>query len=623
MTEMFWADLSHGRGLILARLSSLIELFLEAPFVLGRAFLGGNVGRFENMIRKLILASNWIMRWPIAGLNASIFSACFAAMVLRQFDRLDLLPLVVIAALLAVAAIGLLSSSQLRHRRPGLADIGLASLVSALGLAVVVAVAWALGHAEAMRSPPTYLAISIRLILFFWFLWTALNVTAVILLTLVGAKRWLQRKPKEDTGTLSSRSVPLSRPAAAVGLGVMIGIVWKLVLSVLGILVVANLGIAGGRSLEGCAYELSLLEIVMGSADVCQMTYAEQQLVNVRPDLDIAAAITVALSIFLVVRWRRVRVATYSKAALDGTLVLPRLIAHPLIIATLFVVAVVNAGVFYILPLALGAEVPVRFRDFIFDSGLDATLPPALGLVLFAVVLIYVAESSDSDVHIGRDLVDHQYFRDPGWGSVKLQAALSRFVFRISGGKWGSADPVGSNRPQEHRGGWGARSQLSPAAQDPAPPRGPDRRRDKCQRRRSPHLLCSQPGHGDLERLLNDHDDLVDAAHHARESLKGVKRIDVLTIGSPLKHIYEHYYGDYEPPSRGTKVLDVDSWTNIWRVDDPIGQDINPTACSKDGMICNIGIGPGGHEDYWREVDVLAVLWSLIENRPRRTMPEV
>ena len=61
--------------------------------------------------------------------------------------------------------------------------------------------------------------------------------------------------------------------------------------------------------------------------------------------------------------------------------------------------------------------------------------------MLFAVVLIYVAESSDSDVHIGRDLVDHQYFRDPGWGSVKLQAALSRFVFSISGGKWGSADP--------------------------------------------------------------------------------------------------------------------------------------------------------------------------------------
>ena len=170
MTEMFWADLSHGRGLILARLSSLIELFLEAPFVLGRAFLGGNVGRFENMIRKLILASNWIMRWPIAGLNASIFSACFAAMALRQFDRLDLLPLVVIVALLAVAAIGLLSSSQLQHRRPGLADIGLASFVSALGLAAVVAVAWALGGPEAMRSPPTYLAISIRLILFFWFL---------------------------------------------------------------------------------------------------------------------------------------------------------------------------------------------------------------------------------------------------------------------------------------------------------------------------------------------------------------------------------------------------------------------------------------------------------------------
>ncbi|MEQ1651559.1 MAG: CoA transferase [Hyphomicrobium sp.] len=616
VTEMFWADLSHGGGTILNRLIAMIELFLEAPFVLGHAFLGGNVGPFENMIRKLILISNWLMRWPIAGLNVSIFSACFAAMALHAFGRLDLLAPTVIITLIAVALTGLWATLEWQHRKPGLADIGLASLIAGLGLAAVVALCWMFADSDTMQSPPAYLNIAIRLILLFWFLWTMLNVTAVLLVTLMGLKRYFQhriQRPKEGQRAAIERTVPLARPAAAIGLGVLIGIVWKLVLAILGILVIASIGSTRDAQISNCAQEMSLLDIVTRATDICQLAYAEQQLANVR-DLNIAAALFVAFALFIVVKWRHARIATYPRSAMDGTLVLPRLIAHPLLIATLFALAVINATVFYVLPLMIGADAPLIFREMIFGS-FDSTLPPALGFVLFIATLIFVAEHSDTTLHIGRDLVDHQYYRDPAWGSVKLQAALSQFVHKVTRGRWGEATPAPATGPQSRNYRRRVRIQrrLESLIDDVIRTNGIDRL----------VFLAHSQGTVILSDYLIDHNGLVGPAHHARDSLKGVERIDVLTMGSPLKHIYEHYYGDYEPPYEGGRTLDVDSWINMWRVDDPIGQDINPTACSKDGKICNIGIPPGGHQNYWKQAEICAVLWALIENRAPQTLPEI
>jgi CoA-transferase family III len=619
VTEMFWADLSYGGGTIISRLIALIELFLEAPFVLGRAFLGGSVGPFEMVIRKLILVANGLMRWPIAGLNTSVFSACFAAMALQQFGRLDLLAPTVIATLLVVALFGLWATLEWQHKKPGLADMGLASLVTASGLAIVVSVLWMVVGGEEMSDPSGYLNVAIRMILLCWFLWTMLNVMAVVLVTLMGIKRYFQyRSDQRKVGRAQAafdRTVPLARPAAAIGLGILIGIVWKLVLALLGVLVIASLGGTATANLAACESEVSLMEIVMRAGNICQLSYAEHQLINVR-DLNIAAALFVAFALFLLVRWRRVRIATYPTAALDGTLVLPRLIAHPLLIAALFIVAIVNAAVFYVLPVLMGNDVPVLFRDFVF-GGSDATLPPTLGFILFVVMLIYVAEHSGTIIHIGRDLVDHQYYRDPKWRSVKLQVGLSRLVHTVTGGRWGELAP-------DDNGTSGASGRNY-------------RRRARIQRRLEALIdevirknaidrlvfFAHSQGTVILSDYLIDHDGLVGPEHQARSAMQGVKRIDVVTIGSPLKHIYEHYYGDYEPPYEGGRTLDVDTWINLWRVDDPIGQDINPTACIKDGKVYNIGIPPGGHQNYWKQAEVCSVVWSLIENRAYQPIHEV
>ena len=49
----------------------------------------------------------------------------------------------------------------------------------------------------------------------------------------------------------------------------------------------------------------------------------------------------------------------------------------------------------------------------------------------------------------------------------------------------------------------------------------------------------------------------------------------------------------------------------MFRIDDPIGQDVD----LHDGIV-NIGIGPGGHTDYWKEHVVCQKIWDMIVSPP-------
>lgn len=626
VTEMFWADLSPSGGILLSRLFLMVQLFLEAPFFLGRAFLGEDTKLFDRIVRALVLSSNWIMRWPLAGINAAVFPACFVAMILHQFKAFELLPIAVTVTLVAIGGLGLWATLTLQHRRPGVADIGLAAFVASVVLAIAVVAGWILVAPETMQDPTTYISIAIRLILLFWFLWGVFNIAAILTVVAVGIKRVLwrtagklaavtKRGPGLATGDGQSYGrngpLPLARPGAAIGLGVTIGVIWKLVLAVLGILVISNLGLLTDTAYDKCGAELSLLEIVGSAADKCQLSFAYQHLINVR-DLNIVAASVIGLTYYLVLRWRRARMMTYPSAALDGTLELPRLIAHPVIVTVLFAVAFINAALFYGLPYFLGAEVPLHFKEFIFGGGNDASLPPAVGLVVFVCALIFGAEYSQSAIHIGRDLVDHQYDRDPKSGPVRLQYVLSRLVSRLSGGKYAAERPDEKNY-------FGRRRRIQ---------------------KRLQALMGEFVANDDVDRLvffahsqgtvilndyLNGHDEAVDRFHDT--SLLANKRVDVLTIGSPISHIYEYYYNGYGVLAEHPTLV-VDSWTNMFRVDDPIGHWVDPKGsasfCIRDGRhVRNIGIPPGGHTDYWKEPLVCAKLWEIIQNKAPQTIPEI
>ena len=626
VTEMFWADLSPSGGILLSRLFLMVQLFLEAPFFLGRAFLGEDTKLFDRIVRTLVLSSNWIMRWPLAGINAAVFPACFAAMILHQFRAFELLPLAVTITLVAIGTLGLWATLTFQHRRPGVADIGLAAFVASVVLAIAVVVSWIFATPGTMQDPTTYISIAIRLILLFWFLWGVLNVAAIVTVVAIGTKRalwWtagklaavLRRSPdikiRGDQNYGRNRPLPLARPGAAIGLGVLIGVIWKLVLAVLGILVISNLGLLTDTSNEKCGAELSLLEIVGSAADKCQLSFAYQHLINVR-DLNIAAASVIGLTYYFVLRWRRARMMTYPSAARDGTLELPRLIAHPVIVTVLFAVAFINAALFYALPYFLGAEVPLHFKEFIFGSGNDVSLPPAIGLVAFVVALIFGAEYSQSALHIGRDLVDHQYDRDPKSAPVRLQYALSRWVGRLSGGKYVPEVPDEKNYFGRRRR---IQKRLQALMEDFVANDDVDRL----------VFFAHSQGTVILNDYLNGHDEAVDRFHDT--SLLANKRVDVLTIGSPISHIYEYYYNGYGVLAAHPTLV-VDSWTNMWRVDDPIGHWLDAKGsvsfCMRNGaQVRNIGISPGGHKDYWKEPVVCAKLWEIIQNKAPQTIPEI
>ena len=109
-----------------------------------------------------------------------------------------------------------------------------------------------------------------------------------------------------------------------------------------------------------------------------------------------------------------------------------------------------------------------------------------------------------------------------------------------------------------------------------------------------------------------NHDNLLHPAHDVSTVLSSVERIDAMTLGSPLSHIYRYYFYDYDVPQpfgpeNRPLIYKVHSWVNMWRIDDPIAGEVDLLA-----EIENVGLGTGGHTDYWREPAVCERIWQLI-----------
>lgn len=88
---------------------------------------------------------------------------------------------------------------------------------------------------------------------------------------------------------------------------------------------------------------------------------------------------------------------------------------------------------------------------------------------------------------------------------------------------------------------------------------------------------------------------------------------DLVTIGSPLGHLYEHYFLEYANLSTdvGTLQASVGRWVNLYRIDDYIGREV---AQCPGSPIHNEQLPRGGHTDYWREERLAHVLIDLIDH---------
>jgi hypothetical protein len=107
-------------------------------------------------------------------------------------------------------------------------------------------------------------------------------------------------------------------------------------------------------------------------------------------------------------------------------------------------------------------------------------------------------------------------------------------------------------------------------------------------------------------------DYLSDAAPENKE-LGGLKP-DIVTFGSPLAHLYQHYFCEYGDLDREIITLrnSIGRWINLYRIDDYIGREIGS---GSDLGVANEQIGPGGHTDYWREDRLARIILNLATAR--------
>ena len=91
--------------------------------------------------------------------------------------------------------------------------------------------------------------------------------------------------------------------------------------------------------------------------------------------------------------------------------------------------------------------------------------------------------------------------------------------------------------------------------------------------------------------------------------------VTLITMGSPLTHLYQHYFGNHYPeldePFWSPLRRNVNQWINIFRIDDFVGTEIEfPESLNiEKGIRCsNEPVENCGHTHYWSDEQVLEIL---------------
>lgn len=279
-------------------------------------------------------------------------------------------------------------------------------------------------------------------------------------------------------------------------------------------------------------------------------------------------ALTVVLAIVVAVRLvvKRRRTAAAGAVDLETTAQkMPRVLFSPILVGTLIVQ-------FLLLVTLILFQRALEEFDW-FKEARKWFLPFA-ALVAVAVPFA-LGHRAANFVHIARDLIDHQ------------------FKLRIESMRW-------------FMPGLFAREEEMP-------------RRAKIQQRLAKVIdqLARERNLSDLVFVAHSQGSVV-AFDYIRDHIENHGalanvRIQFLSFGSPLGHIYQKYFYEYRPESEDwLKVaLRVDRWSNLYRVDDPIGGFIE---LPEDGDIENVPLPPpGGHMNYWGDRRLAAALHGLIQ----------
>jgi hypothetical protein len=568
LMEVTWADLSRlGTG-TLANAIDLLNLFYEAPQVLGECFFDKTRNVFATLIANLIRLANWILRWPITGLNI-VALVCAVALLLHQkmIETPDLQPLflfelphVMIALLLTLAGLALLFARWRVYRDIALTDIGMSTMMFAVLSAAAIFAASNVVPADALSNPAVYLMAAGLVIFGFWGVWNYAMLFAILSLGALSLQQWLERDKTER--------IPIIRPAAAVSLSVAQGVIYKIAIALLWIFIFVTLDF-NERTASACQHDT--MRACNYLADV------QKNLVGIVVfNLIVVSALAVTFFCTAILR-STLRVPARRTRSLVSFW-MPRMIVNPVAIFVLLTGTLFNLIIFYwrdYIPVDFYKQVDVRLLPWQDVVKIMVGGGSALSVAFYAFRALQHA--ARGILQIGRDVVDHQF---------TPRFALSRMLL---------PKPTHKNVTHPRRARIEAR--LDSVLKEIVDAERFDR------------LVFVAHSQGSV--ILHDY--LI--SNRDEPAVRRARRVDVLTLGSPLSHLYQYYFARYEGTSTGPDALNtrLTSWTNMWRVDDPIG---NRICMFGGGVVRNVPLRPGGHVNYWKDPEVISAIVDLIEERP-------
>ncbi len=571
--EVTWADLAGlGTG-TLANALAMLNLFYEAPQVLGECFFDKTRNVFAGVIANLTRIANWILRWPITGLNI-VALVCALALLLRQkmLETPDLQPLflfelphVMIALLLLLGVSALVFARWRVYRDIALTDIGMSTMMFAVLSAAAIFTALNVLPEDALTNPAVYLMAAGLIIFGFWAVWNYAMLFAILALGALAIQQWLERDRTER--------IPIIRPAAAVSLSVAQGVIYKIAIALLWIFIFVTLDF-NERTASACRQD---------TMHACTyLAEVQKNLVGIVVfNLIVVSALAVTFFCIAILR-SMLRIPARRTRRL-ASFWMPRMIVNPVAIFVLLTGTLFNLIIFYwrdYIPVDFYKQVDVRLLPWQDVVKIIVGGGSALSLAFYAFRALQHA--ARGILQIGRDVVDHQF---------TPRFALSRMLL-----------PKPTHKDEAHPRRARIEARLDVVM------------KEIVDREHFDRLVFVAHSQGSV--ILHDYL----SANRDQPSIRRARRVDILTLGSPLSHLYQYYFARYEARSAGPEALNTRlmSWTNMWRVDDPIGNRIEMFG---GGFVRNVPLRPGGHVNYWKDTEVIGAMIDLIAARPIAVPP--
>ncbi len=578
--ELYWADLSKTTEGPFYYILAALRLFYEAPFILAHSFMHQNKSGYHYVLKRLILAATWLLRWPIAGMNTTAFVCALAVIGLNRAGWLGLVPLpVTLCAILTLLAIAGFAIAHWRmHHDLWLTDVSFATaLFSIIAIAFIFMLNGVL-PARLLATPDAYLALCLPPILYIWVLWSAVIAAAIAMLIPVYLKRMAGIRP--------AASFPLARPAAALGLVLLQGLIWKVLVVPPSIWIIEQIGAIRDINAAPSARVLPLLGA--GLNRCADLTFEPARLVCLAfeksPEDVLADAVSRLQGVFVYNSLLALYTAALFIAIIVGRLLIARMPGFsiatknrlmPRVIMSQSIILFLLAGSLFNLYIYGGK----LYENEVFINNLPLLRhfwlwPPLITMIIVVAYFFNVFQVvTASIIHIFRDIVDHQY--RPRFDSLRF--IMPKTIRTKS--RW----------PRRAR----VQERLNVLVEQLVRRQGFDR----------VVMVAHSQGSVILYEYLQSSDD--------NEDMAGMSRIDVVTVGSPLTHLYQYYFEEYgrAHPTAQDMNPRMAAWTNLWRLDDPIGSTVHIV---DGGFVRNVELGLGGHVDYWREDAVCDAILDAI-----------